>query len=213
MNNQQLNQTLRRGEQHRFQDGILETAMGGMALLLGLYFYIQAAYPESQVSEFLTATFLVIFVGGWYLMHRIAEKLKERLTYPRSGYTAPREARAGRGLRAAAAVVGAALLAAGLAYFQLKAPPVINFMPVVFALVVGILFTFLGFKTDLARFFALSFISLALGGWFAFSPLENIMALAAYLFSMGVAMLVSGGLNLRRHLAANPLPAEGGDER
>ncbi len=212
MNNKQLNQTLRRGEQHRFRDGILETAMGGMALLLGLYFYIQAAFPESQVSEFLTASFLVIFVGGWYLMHKTAEKLKERLTYPRSGYAAPREARAGRGLRAAAAVVGASLLAAGLAYFQLKAPPEVNFMPVVFALVVGFLFAFLGFKTDLARFFALGFISLALGGWFAFSPLANIMALAAYLFSMGGMMLVSGGLNLRRHLAANPLPADGGDE-
>jgi hypothetical protein len=99
-----------------------------------------------------------------------------------------------------------------LAYFQLKAPPVVNFMPVVFALVVGLLFVFLGFKIDLARFFALGFISLVLGGWFAFSPLENIMALAAYLLSMGVVMLVSGGYNLRRHLTANPAPADGGDE-
>jgi hypothetical protein len=208
-----LKQTRRRAEQYRFEDGILEVAMGGMALLLGLYFYIQAAYPESQVSEFLIGFFLVIFLGGWYLMRKMAEKLKERLTYPRSGYAAPREARSNKGLRVAAAIIGAALLAAGAAYFQLKAPPVLNFMPAVYALVVGLLFVFLGFKTNLTRFFAMAFISLILGGWLALSPIDNIMALAVYLLAMALVMLAWGGLTLRAYLHNNPVASEIGDGR
>ncbi len=217
MNKDKIDHTLQRAIKYRFADGILEIAMGAMSVLLGIYFYIQAAYPESQVSEFLTGSFLLFFVIGWYALRKVTESLKHRLTYPRTGYVAYREAGAGKGLRIAASVAAAAVVAAGLAYFQLKAPPLLNFMPLIYALLIAVTFGFLGFKTDLARFIAMAFISLILGALFAVVKIDDFLALAGYLVTMGVVMLASGGLNLRHYMAMNPAqsntPEEHEDER
>lgn len=217
MDDKTLDKTRRRAQQYRFADGVMEIAMGGMLLMLGLYFYIQAAYAGTPVSEFLTSSFLVIFVAGWYGMHKLSEKLKQRLTYPRTGYAALREPRGNLGLRIAAAVAAAGLIGLRLAYFQMEAPPQLNLMPVVFAVLIAVIGGFLGFKTDLARFFGLAFISLALGGLFAFLPVGNYLALGLFNIAMGLVLLASGGVNLRYYLHANPVkpPADedGGNER
>jgi hypothetical protein len=220
MNKDTLEETRRRAIQYRFADGVMEIAMGGMLFMLGLYFSFQAIYTGTPVGELLTGSFLVIFVGGWYGMHKLTENLKQRLTYPRSGYAAFREPQGNRGLRYASAAVAAALFAGGLAYFQVKAPPTINLMPVVFALLIAVIAGFLAFRTNLARFFALGLISLILGGLFAFLPIGNYLALGLYNTAMGFVLLGSGVVNLRYYLHANPVPAaapesdqDGGDER
>ena len=84
------NKTLLRTIQYRFEDGIIELVMGMMFLLMGIYFYLTATMENSQLAEVLTASFVLLFIGGWYLMQYLIRSLKERITFSRTGYVAYR---------------------------------------------------------------------------------------------------------------------------
>ena len=55
------NKTLLRSIQYWFEDGIVEIVMGGMFLLVGIYFYLQVVMENSRLAEWLTASFTLFF--------------------------------------------------------------------------------------------------------------------------------------------------------
>ncbi|MHC1782554.1 MAG: hypothetical protein AB9891_07310 [Anaerolineaceae bacterium] len=208
-----LKQTRRRAEQYRFEDGILELAVGLLSIILGLYFYMQFGFENSPLGEWLTGSFAVLCIGAWLLIRYLTRYLKERITYPRSGYAEAREPQGNnRFLRIAASILAAAVVAGGLAFLQLRATLTWNLMPAVFGLVIALLFGFLAFRSRLTRFTILAFVSLLLGGAFAVVKLlTNVQALSAYCGVMGLVLLVSGGLTLHSYLLRNPIVSGDGD--
>ena len=213
MESNKLNNTLLRSIQYRFEDGIIELVMGGIFLLAGIYFYLQAVMANSQLADVLTASFALVFIGGYYLMQYSIRSLKERITFPRTGYVAYRNGSGSRVVWIIAAF-GIAVLTGGLlAFSQIKTGPEWNLLPPFSGLVIAIVLGLIGLQTALPRFYGLTGISLVLGGAFAKIGLSNNLSTAAFCGAMGVVLLVSGGAVLRHYLRQNPAPTETSDDK
>jgi len=213
MERNKLNNTLLRSIQYRFEDGIIELVMGGIFLLAGIYFYLQTVMANSQLADVLTASFALVFIGGYYLMQYSIRSLKERITFPRTGYVAYRNGSGSRVVWIIAAF-GIAVLTGGLlAFSQIKTGPEWNLLPPFSGLVIAIVLGLIGLQTALPRFYGLAGISLVLGGAFAKIGLSNNLSTAAFCGAMGVVLLVSGGAVLRHYLRKNPAPTEASDDK
>ena len=82
-------------------------------------------------------------------------------------------------------------------------------MVLVTGLLVGIIFIALrGKSSGLWRFYILGGIGILLGITLSFSGLSQAYNLGLFYGLLGIAILISGGLVLRRYLGQNPLPGE-----
>lgn len=204
--NTEINTAVQRTRQYWYVDGLSEMALGGICLVLALYFFASASLlAGSFLAELLNMLFLLILVGSSLLARRIVNRLKTRLTYPRTGYVAYRHA---TGWRRMAVAGTAVLISLSVTALLVASPVAISWMPAVTGLVFGATGLFMGYRIGLLRFYLLGLGSLLLGGAASLSGLENISALAVYYALMGLALLLSGGLTLRSYLRETSSPEE-----
>jgi hypothetical protein len=86
-------------------------------------------------------------------------------------------------------------------------------MALITGLLVGVIFIALrGKSSGLKRFYTLGGLAIALGVALSFSGLSQAYNLGLFYGLIGIAILISGGLVLRRYLSENPLPAENDHE-
>jgi hypothetical protein len=187
--------------------------MGALLLLLGIYFFLQIVMENHQLADMLTASFAVIFIGGWYLAQYFIRSFKERVTFPRTGYVAYRQSQSFTLSRSLAAIVVAILAAGLLAFSQIRTPEGLNLLPAFSGILIAIVLGLMGFQAKLPRFYGLATISLVLGAIFTPIQLSNDLASSAYCAAMGVVLLISGGAILSRYLRQNPAQLEASDDK
>ena len=89
----------------------------------------------------------------------------------------------------------------------------LNSMVMITGLLVGVIFIALrGRSSGLKRFYALGGLAIVLGVALAFSKLSQAYTLALFYGLIGVVILISGTLVLRRYLIENPMPSENDNE-
>jgi hypothetical protein len=202
-----------RAVRYWYVDGTFELAFGGLCLLLAVYFYAQAALADSWMAGLLSGLLVLVLIGGGYLVNRLTRALKERLTYPRTGFVSyQRERGMRRGLRIAVAFAGSALIAGLLVLFVAGRPNGFEFMPGVTGLVFGAVIAFIGHRTALPRFYLLAALSLVFGAGLSVSGLSEGLDLAAFYGALSLVLFTFGGVTLWRYLRHNPGPAEAPDE-
>jgi hypothetical protein len=82
-------------------------------------------------------------------------------------------------------------------------------MALITGLLVGVIFIALrGKSSGLKRFYLLGGLAIALGVALSFSGLSQAYNLGLFYGLLGIAIVISGGLVLRRYLSENPLPSE-----
>lgn len=201
----------KRTRRYWYMDGLAEIVMGGVSLILGAYFLLQAVLPEeSLLSQLLNAGMALVIIGLVFLGRRIIAFAKERLTYPRTGYVSYKQPPANRRWIAA----GAALVAAALAVLlSAKAPPVVAWVPLISGLLIGAALIYFSYKVSVGRIYVLAVLSLLLGLALGLSGLEELLGLAIYYAVMGLALLLSGGLALVSYLRLSGPIQEASDER
>ena len=213
MENYGIKQVEQRVKRYWYTDGIAELASGGMFILLGLYFGIQGYVGEnSLVSVILQVSLALLMIAGAFGVRWLVNVLKARLTYPRTGYVEyrvnERDAKVRRWV-----VAGVAMIVAIASILLADTIRSLDSMVLVSGLLVGVIFIALrGKSSGLRRFYALGGLAIVLGVGLAFSNLIQAYSLALFYGLLGLAILVSGALVLRRYLDKNPLPAEGGNE-
>jgi hypothetical protein len=205
----QIDQVQQRVRRYWFEDGIAELATGSFFILLGLYFGIQGYFGEgSLMGGILQVSMVLVFIGGFYLERRLIHSLKNRITYPRTGYVEYRvDEKNAKRRRAIAAVAGAGI-AAALVFLQRSVKGVNMVVLVSGAVAAFIFFALPATAGGIKRFYLLGALSLALGIVLSLSGLPQAYGLALYDCLMGIAMMISGGLTLRRYLKDNPSVAE-----
>ena len=110
-------------------------------------------------------------------------------------------------------VAGVAMIVAIVSILLVDTIRGLDSMVLVTGLLLGVVFIALrGKSSGLKRFYALGGLAILLGIGLAFSKLAQVYTLALFYGLLGVAILVSGALVLRRYLNENPLPAENGNE-
>lgn len=211
MNAPDIKRIERRTVRYGFEDGILEIAIGVFAAILGLFFLGSGLAPEKSTARFIfDVGFLPVFLAGYWAAQKLAKSLKQRLTYPRTGYLAyKRPEKAKRVKRALLAGVSAGLIAAFAAILFTSVPSRFDGVPAFSGLIFGVTLVVLSVRTGLVRIAVAAVLTAAAGIGLSLAGWTQGLELAAFYGAVGIMSLVSGLLGLRAYLRRNPLPEEG----
>jgi hypothetical protein len=164
------------------------------------------------VSVILQVSMVLVLVGGAYGVRWLVNALKSRLTYPRTGYVEYRinekDAKRRRWVVAAVAMIIASASIVLVDYIR-----GLDSMVLITGVLVGVIFIALrGRSSGLQRFYVLGGLAILMGTGLAYSGLPQIYTLTLFYGLLGIAVIISGGLVLRRYLAENPPQSEMSNE-
>lgn len=213
MENDEIKQVEQRVKRYWYTDGIAELTSGGLFVLLGVYFGAQGFLREdSTASIILQISLILVMVGGIFGVRWLVSTLKTRLTYPRTGYVEYRVNEKDAKIRRYV-VAGVAMVIAIASIVLFDYIRGLDTMALITGLLVGVIFIALrGKSSGLKRFHLLGGLAIVLGVALSFSGLSQAYNLGLFYGLVGIAVMVSGGLVLRRYLSENPLPPENGHE-
>lgn len=214
MNENTLNKTHLRTIQYWFEDGIVEISFGVVLLFLAASYYVDVLMPDSLLANLFYGMFILILIGGWFVVNKAVTWLKERITYPRTGYVSyKREKDSGKPRRLVIAMLVGALVSAGTVILVVQRPMGLNVMPAAGGLMLGLVLGLIGFRTALPRFYIPAAFGLLFGFGLTFSGIGNMLGLAILYSATALLLIVTGIIVLNRYLRANPAPAEAGDDQ
>lgn len=196
---------LNRAYAHWLKDGLFEIALGILFAGVGtLRAIIHFAGEKSAAYYWLAAGLLVFMIGCGWGFGRIGEALKERITYPRTGYVAfkPHTYNHKRVLVLLifAGVLGGVL---GVLSTQPNQQEIGGVVPITQGIVGAIAFTFAGQRIQVERFHYLAIVSLGIGLVIGRLGVGVVLGLSFFYLSIGLAMVVSGCVALVNYLRSH----------
>jgi len=202
-----------RVKRYWYEDGIVELAIGGMFILLGLYFGLQGYFGEgSRASVIMQVGLFVVVFSGIVGVQWVVNTLKAKLTYPRTGYVEYRKD--GQDIKKQRNIfmgVALALLAASIVLFDFFL--YLDSMILGTGVIVGAIFIALrGKSTGVTRFYVMGVFSILFGVGLSLDKLSQEYNLALFYGLFGVVVMISGGLVLRDYLSENPMPTDSDNE-
>ena len=205
--NNDVDKVLQRTRQYWFSDGVVEISIGGLFLILGLYFYLQFLLPSGSLLLIgLQVGFVFLLVGAIYLSRSLVNKLKSRLTIPRTGYVSYK--RASRTQRLVSIGIVCFIAGNNVVLF-LTTPLSLNWVPAITGLIVGSLWLISAFRVGLLRFYLQSILAYMVGVILSVSNLDIYLGLTLFYGILGCVLLLSGGWTLAAYLHHHPPLEEG----
>lgn len=204
-----LSQPQRRAVQYWYVDGSYEIGFGLLCLLMGLYFLTEKLVQGSRFSAIVDGALVLVFALGILLVNGLTRRIKERVTYPRTGYVSYRRpAGLPRLLRLLLLAVITGLIAAVIAVLVTRPFAGFDVMPPATGLLLALVFGILAWRSAVPRFYLLAAFSALAGLGLAFAGLGNYLALSVYYAAIGLAWILCGLLTLIGYLRQNPAPQE-----
>ena len=207
--NDDLKTPRKRAFQYFFVDGIFELGYGLVSLIVGIYFYLSARVGTGLFHALLDVSLVLVLLGSSWLAKSLVRGLKEKLTYPRTGYVAyRRESRSKRGWRVVVSLITGGLVGAITAVLVTAPFPGMDVLPVITGIIMGIVLGVIAWRVGLVRIYLLAVLSLLLGFGLGFARLMDDLGVAAFYGGLGLLLLASGGLALWHYLRQNPVSRE-----
>lgn len=182
-----------------YGDGLVELAIGLLFVIVGGVLFAWQNLGQSVLLDLLLAAGLVTAViGGIYLINRIIPKLKQRVTYPRTGYVAYRkeDPNPTRWYLMAAVLI--------LLFIVSFLPVVFNKMQFMVGSILAVVLCLVGYRVNLWRFYLLGAGALVIGIGATLTLADEVSGTAFVFLVAGCLLLVSGGLALARYLRQHP---------
>lgn len=208
MNEDKLHSLSKQTTQYWYQDGLTEILMSLVSFLLAVYFLLELLLPE---GSFLHIILIIIFISliliSSRLINNMISRLKEKITYPRTGYVSyriPSKKQKKLQIISSTLVIAAILLILVLfAFYQGPFP----WIPAVTGCLLGV-FTILLIspRTGALRFYLLGIGSILLGIGISLLGFENLLGLFIFYLFASIGLLLSGILTLIKYIRGNPLP-------
>ena len=197
---EQMDRITRSTRKYMYDDGLFEIASGLILLLVGLGLFSWIAFTDisSVLGIALIAAILILAVSGGLLTKRAVEAVKERLTYPRTGYVAYRQEEP----RQSRLVVITTSLLATLVILLL--PDNLSRMATMIGALLGIVLAVLGYRLAVTRFYIASFVVVATGLLTSALFDEEFLGAAVILMISGAVLIFSGTAALLSYLKSNP---------
>jgi hypothetical protein len=196
-----------------FEDGLGEIVIGALFLMIGLSAFIEGlAAPGTTTRRVSGITGLLIMVSGPWLARPVLAKLKERITYPRTGYVSYRKTKVTRSRRIMSYIL--TLLIVGIVVGIISASPekTLAWIPLIEGLAIGGFLLYLGHRTDLLRFYSLGVYAILLGAGLSVAGFGNLTGMGIFFIITGTTLLLSGGLSLKTYLRLTQPQTEHFDE-
>lgn len=201
-----LDQVAQRPRRYWFEDGLTELISGGLFLLIGVFSLIEGlAPPHSQLTRIAGIAALITIIIGPWLARPIIRRLKERLTYPRTGYVSFRKPKKSR--RALTMVV-TLIVSAAVVWILMLLPGSLDWIPLIEGVAVGTFLFYQGYSFELTRFHILALVAAALGAGLSVAGIGNLVGMGIFFILMGIAVLFSGGVTLNNYIDQAPPPME-----
>lgn len=206
-----LDRLMQRPYRYWYEDGIAELVTGALMSLLALFYYLDTRLVMSGLLGIVGHLVLVALIVGVFLSARWwINKVKQWITYPRTGYVAYRRPQGwARWRRLLLAMLTGAVLV-GVATALVSLP--VRWSPVLVGLAFGGTFFYQAYRVGLLRLYALALVSLVAGVVVGVSGFTAFEANAVFFGIMGLSMGVSGGVTLVRYLHSTPVPNTVGEE-
>ena len=202
----------KRTVQSFYDDGLFEIVLGVVLLLLGGYFFAQAAAPEnSKWGAELSGIFVLVIVFAGFFVKRILRFLKRRITYPRTGYVSFKKKEPSPKRRLATVSVGALMGALATALYNLS-PSVRVLLPGLNGLLFAFVVLLIAHRVGLIRIYLLAAASAVIGFAVTSAGIGDIKGVSLYYGLFGAALIVSGLAALIVYLRRSPRPAEDASE-
>jgi hypothetical protein len=198
--NQSINQTIQKTQRYWYEDGLAEMAVGLLLFIMAFYYFLFGVVKPFSASNWVLAIGQpLLFLLCWWGGGKAVKAVKERLTYPRTGYvTYPRSDKKKRYKSLGLSLVvscGSIIL---LMVLNLNSNPhwIVLFIAVMF----GIGLIMLAYKLNLQRFYFLAVYSLMMGGLVALLKLDDPLNIIFLFAGLGVGYVISGGVGLSTYL-------------
>lgn len=204
-----LQNAQKRAMQYWYVDGSFEFSFGGFCLILAAYFYVSQLLTDSWMGGLMMVFFILVMLGGGWLVNRLVMRMKERITFPRTGYIAfQRKTGSRRWGRLLLLGATSATVSAVMVLLLANRPAGFDWTVAASGLLFGVAVTYLGFRTGEVRFFVNAALSIGFGIALGFANLPENSGLTAFYGLLGLGMLLIGGISLWQYLRQNPAPAE-----
>lgn len=191
---------IRNTRKYWYVDGLSEIAGGLVIFAAGLTYWLVSTLENTSIKAILLmiAQPAVIIIGS-LIVQRILPKLKERLTYPRTGYLTFRKPPRNRRFKRAL-IVGliAALVGALVTMVSNKLPD--NYLPLLSSVFLLIFSIYIGYQTAVPRFYLIGFLMVLLGVVISFVPFGNGLPYTLFFSGVGIIWIISGVITLIGYL-------------
>lgn len=197
MSEQQIQSVIRNTQRRWFDDGLWEISFGAANLLLGLYFLLVTLLDlPKRIGPWMAVLqigiILVVFGG----MRFVVPKLKERFTYPRTGYASFRRPERSERRRKAfwrgmlsGSIAAAVATIIGLAN-------AVNLAPGLTALIFAGMCFYLSFRMGIQRFAILGLLTLVTGFILTQLRLDVDSSMSALFIAFGMLCALLGVIAL-----------------
>lgn len=195
----QYDKLVKQTYRYYYDDGLVELAVGLLFGVTGLG--LLAWQSSSAVVRGIMAVGLpLLVIGGAYAIKRFVGEVKERITYPRTGYVAYRQEEPSRGRW----LIVLAALAVAIAGFIL--PEVLNKVSFALGALLAAVLAFLGYRSAVNRFYLAALVSLTAGVLATALLDDEALATAVTMLTAGLALVITGSLTLVTYLRRHPAP-------
>lgn len=194
-----IDKLIRRTYRYFYDDGLVEMAIGLLFTAVGLFLLTWRSIQAGSIAGAALALAMVALVtGGAFLIKKIVQETKARVTYPRTGYVAYRR---GEPPGNRWPVVLAAVL---FILASLLLPQVLSQMPVVEGALLAIILGYLGLRSDVRRFYAVAAAALVLGTVATLLEAGDIVGSTIVFTGTGVVLFITGILTFITYLRQHP---------
>lgn len=201
-----IDEAPRRAIRYWYNDGLAEIGVGLLFLLVAAWFAVEGLAPAGSLPPSFSALGLpVIVVGGMIAFGLLVRVIKQRLTYPRTGYVAyPRTPPLRRWL---AGVIGGAISFL-LVLFLAARPDWMTALPALQGTAIAAILLLLSLRSGVLRLAVEGLLALGAGLIVSVVGTGTSIGAALVFGTTGVASLISGVFVLAHYLRTTTRPAE-----
>ncbi len=197
-----IDRIVKRTYRYYYEDGLVELSVGVMFGVIALALLLMGSTLGTPLAAIISLGLVALVIGGTFAVRSLVMSLKQKVTYPRTGYVAYRQKPpTGRTV----IIVGALIIALSIFFVPFGW---YNKMPVAEAELLVLVLCYMGYRVSLRRLYAAAaFVVLTLIALVAFSVMrggvDDIVGSAVIFGAAGLALIVSGGLSLIGYLSRN----------
>jgi hypothetical protein len=208
--NNNVDDLMRKSKSYWYEDGLVETLAGLFFVVIGALLLADWAAPPEAAYRCIFAPGLMVITAIWILGGRYTINwLKERITYPRTGYVAYQRQKHSKAVpRAVMAGVISAALSLAMVSSALYRQDIVRIIPLIIGAGVAVLLVRIGGELALTRFYIEAAFSLIVGAFLVWLTDSMSLGMAIYYGLMGGAVLAAGLITLARYLRSAPAESD-----